>query len=142
MSKDKFEYASREVFNFTIYAETTGSVGYTFKINTVAKNTFVTSDGNGFSELHIEDALINDELFYLALNGAFNGKDMRIEGESIVRDADTNIDHLVKISIDVARMDLYQYGNYAGEFVKPILVFRFPYKTLTGEPNMKREVIR
>lgn len=138
----KAKFATNEVFNFTVYAQLSDGVGYVFETETVVENTFIMSDGNGFSELHIEDALLDEEFLSLALSGAFEGIDMRIEGDTIVRDADTCMDYRAELSIDVARLKLYKIGGRAGDIVNPILVFRFYHKTPKGEKNMNYQIIR
>lgn len=122
-------FGSVEVFDFLF----TDKEGYKlFEIKSAKENCFTRFPKIGESLLIIEDALIDSEVFFDMMNGAYDNQSFDICGDSIWRNTDEGSDYTVVCCIKDCKLNKYTLLNRCDGLSRVKLAFEYKEDTLNS----------
>jgi hypothetical protein len=125
-------YGLKDVFNFRFYSTGINNA-LLFKIETVKENTFKMFD-DGYSKLIITDALVDIKLLNEILEGRYDLNELKIVGETPVRDLE-HLDHELSLNVNYAKIDALEIAGTCDGCAVVKITFKFRTR-LFGKSNV------
>lgn len=125
-------YGLKDVFNFNFYSTGINNA-LLFKIDTVKENTLKMFD-DGYCKLTITDALVNIDLVNKILEGRYDLNELRIIGESSLRDLG-ELDHDLYLNVNHAKIDELEMTGTCEDCLVVKITFKFKTR-IAGKSNV------